>query len=197
MSDGLSLFERMKTTYAKSMLGFWLYIMTDTVLFGSVFATYVVLRNNTAGGLAGSDIFSLPFVLVETVLLLTSSFTVGLALIALQQKDRYQTLWWLAITAGLGGTFLGMEITEFTNMVTDGHGWWVSGFLSGYFTLVGLHGLHILAGLIWVIVLSAQLLHAGINKSSEKRLLLFSLFWHFLDVIWIGIFTVVYLMGVI
>lgn len=190
------IYDRMKGAYARSLLGFWIYLMTDTVLFGSLFATYVVLQGNTAGGPGAGELFSLPFVLGETVVLLTSSFTAGLMLTALARRDRYHTLWWLSVTALLGAAFLAMEMTEFAHLLGEGHGWWTSGFLTAFFTLLGTHGLHVAAGLVWALALAIQLLHEGINEAAEKRLLLFSLFWHFLDVIWIAIFTVVYLLGV-
>lgn len=182
---------------SKTFLGFWTYIMTDCVLFATLFATYAVLHTNTYGGPTGKDLFSLPFVLTETLILLASSFACGIAIISARNNQRSHTLIWLIITAVLGLAFLTMEITEFSHLVKDGHDWQASAFLSSFFTLVGTHGLHILAGLIWAVVLVLQIIKKGLNKHVVRRLTLFSLFWHFLDVVWIFIFTVVYLMGAI
>jgi len=182
-------------TSSKSYIGFWIYLMTDCVLFASLFATFAVLRGNTAGGPAGQDLFDLDFVLIETVLLLTSSFTCGLALIAAHANRRKYALIGLAVTFALGAGFLGMEVYEFSHLAAEGNSWQRSGFLSAFFTLVGTHGLHITVGLLWMLVLAVQVLRVGFTGSTIKRLTLFSLFWHFLDVIWILIFTIVYLMG--
>lgn len=181
---------------SKSMLGFWVYLMTDCLLFGSLFATYAVLRNNVYDGPSGAAIFDLPFVLVETIILLTSSFTMGLALLAARSAKRWLAFTWLAATFVLGVAFLGLELGEFTKLASEGHGWQTSGFLTAFFTLVGTHGLHIFVGLIWALVLIAQLLKRGLRPATVKRLGIFSLYWHFLDVVWIFIFTVVYLFGV-
>lgn len=171
--------------------------MTDCILFASLFATYAVLHGNTAGGPSGHDLFELPFVLGETLLLLVSSFTCGLALLAGFRGYKKQTLIWLLVTFALGIAFLTMEISEFYKFIHEGAGPDRSGFLSAFFTLVGTHGLHITAGLLWILVLAGQIFIQGITSITSRRLLLFSLFWHFLDVVWIFIFTIVYLMGVI
>ena len=184
-----------KPAASKTTFGFWLYLMTDCVLFASLFAVFAVLRHNTFGGQAGRDLFSLPYVLGETLILLSSSFTCGLAILAAQRKDKTQVLFWLSITFLLGLGFLGMELHEFHRLVLDGNSWRRSGFLSSYFTLVGTHGLHITIGLLWMIVLSLQIAARGFSAGNVRRLTLLSLFWHFLDVIWIFIFTIVYLMG--
>lgn len=181
----------------KETLGFWLYLMTDCLVFASLFATFAVLRGATAGGVGGSDIFSLPFVLVETMVLLASSFTVGMAVLAANADKRRRMLAWLAATGLLGATFLGMELWEFAALYQEGHVWTKSAFLSSYFGLVGTHGLHILAGLIWLAALFGHALKHSLNERAKQRILYFSLFWHFLDVIWICIFTIVYLMGVV
>lgn len=180
----------------KTTVGFWLYLMTDCVLFASLFATYVVLRDATAGGPAGSDIFEMPLVLAETIILLTSSFTCGLALIAMKQKKIRQMVIALSVTFVLGVTFLAIELGEFAKLIGEGHGWQQSAFLSAFFTLVGTHGLHILIGLIWLTTLMAVLARRGLSSKLTRQLTLFGLFWHFLDLVWIFIFTVVYLMGV-
>jgi cytochrome o ubiquinol oxidase subunit 3 len=180
---------------SKTVFGFWVYIMTDCVLFASLFATYAVLHNNTNGGPAGHDIFSLRYVLTETLLLLTSSFSCGLALLAVRRQAKTQVLGWLAVTFLLGAAFLLMEVTEFRHLALAGNSWRRSGFLSAYFTLVGTHGLHITVGLFWMLVLMIQLGRRGFTRGTVRRLTLFSMFWHFLDIIWIFIFTIVYLMG--
>ncbi len=182
---------------AKPYVGFWIYLMTDCILFASLFATYAVLRNNTFGGPSGSDLFSLPFVLTETLILLASSFACGLGVLAARIGDKKQVLTWFGITFLLGLAFLGLEIQEFSEFIHDGNGPDRSAFLSAFFTLVGTHGLHISAGLLWMGVLMARIFRRGLNGSSLKRLVLLSLFWHFLDVVWIFIFTIVYLMGVL
>ncbi|MEI6751353.1 MAG: cytochrome o ubiquinol oxidase subunit III [Candidatus Saccharibacteria bacterium] len=180
---------------SKTLLGFWVYLMTDCVLFASLFATYAVLQNNTYGGPSGKQIFDLPNIFIETILLLTSSFTTGLVMLAVKKRNKNTVLLWLAITWVLGALFLSLEISEFRNMVLAGNSWRSSAFLSSFFTLVGTHGLHILAGLLWAGVLAFQVIAKGLSQNLSRRLHLFSLFWHFLDIIWIFIFTIVYLRG--
>lgn len=181
----------------RTVLGFWIYLMTDCVLFATLFATYAVLHKNTAGGPSGADIFDLPFVLTETLLLLTSSFTIGLAYLAALRRKQKQVLVWLAATFALGAAFLGMELYEFNHLIHEGYGWERSGFLSAFFTLVGTHGLHITAGLVWMGVLGVQIARKGMTRSTVRRVTLLSLFWHFLDIVWIFLFSIVYLMGVL
>jgi cytochrome o ubiquinol oxidase subunit III len=178
-------------------LGFWIYLMTDCILFAGLFATYVVLRENTYGGPGGGDLFDLPFVLAETLILLTSSFVCGLAVLAARSGKKAQVIGWLAATFVLGASFLTLELNEFTKLAAEGHGWQESAFLSAFFTLVGAHGVHITIGLLWLVVVAWQILKSGFTSGTTRRLTLFSLFWHFLDIIWIFIFTIVYLMGVI
>lgn len=182
---------------SKPILGFWIYLMTDCVLFATLFATYAVLRNGTAGGPDAAELFSLPFVFVETVLLLLSSYTSGLAMLGAHQKNIRMVLVWLGVTLALGTGFLAMELYEFSTLFAEGNSWQRSGFLSAFFTLVGTHGLHITVGLIWLVFLLYYISRRGLTGVSVKRLSLFSLFWHFLDIIWIFIFTMVYLFGVI
>ena len=178
-----------------AVFGFWVYLMTDCVLFASLFAVFSVLRNNTYGGPSGAQLFSLPYVLIETLALLSSSFTCGLALLSAQRRHKKQTLLWLGVTFALGLTFLGLEITEFHKFVTMGDSWHRSGFLSSYFTLVGTHGAHITIGLLWMAVMGVLIYKRGLGPLALKRLRMLSLFWHFLDVVWIFIFTIVYLFG--
>jgi cytochrome o ubiquinol oxidase subunit 3 len=179
----------------KATFGFWVYLMTDCVLFATLFATYAVLHKNTYGGPGGQELFDLPFVAIETLLLLTSSFTCGLAILATHSRKRRQVLTWLGITFLLGLAFLGMELWEFAHLAHEGNGWQRSGFLSAFFTLVGTHGLHILTGLLWIAVLMVHVAKRGFVGGTIRRLTIFSLFWHFLDIVWIFIFTLVYLMG--
>lgn len=179
----------------RTLFGFWTYIMTDCVLFASLFATYAVLHNNTYGGEPGSSLFDLPSVLAETLILLTSSFTVGLAMVAARWRSKRQTILWLSVTFLLGIAFLTIELTEFHNLAAEGNSWRRSGFLSAFFTLVGTHGLHITVGLSWMAAMMIKILNNGFGRATLRRLTMLSLFWHFLDIVWIFIFTVVYLMG--
>ncbi len=176
--------------------GFWIYLMTDLVIFGVLFATYVILRDNTFGGPSASILFSLPTALVETLILLTSSFTCGLAILAAHSGKVNQTIAWLTATFLLGSSFLSLEITEFSKFIAAGAGPQRSAFLSAFFTLVGTHGIHIAVGLLWILVAMAQIKVRGLTPGITSKLDRFALFWHFLDIVWIFIFTVVYLMGV-
>lgn len=197
MANSLEAVMPIHQESTKSILGFWIYLMTDCVLFASLFATFAVLRNATYGGPSGKELFSLPYVLAETLILLTSSFSCGLALLAARRRAKTAAMALLALTFVLGLAFLTLEIKEFRHLASEGNSWRRSGFLSAFFTLVGTHGLHITSGLIWLAVLSSRIRKTGFDPISLKRLTLFSLFWHFLDVIWIFIFTIVYLLGVI
>ena len=187
--------EEITATRERKTLGFWIYLMTDCILFGSLFATFAVLRGNTFGGPSGADLFNLPFVLGETMILLTSSFTMGLAVLGMARGYKKQTIVWLIATLLLGATFLVMELSEFSHLVADGHGWQQSAFLSSYFVLVGTHGFHIAVGLLWLAVVGVRLLKRGFKQTDMHRLSLLGIFWHFLDVVWIFIFTFVYLIG--
>ncbi len=179
-----------------SLLGFWVYLMTDFVLFASLFATFIVLRGNTFGGPDGQQIFSLSFVLTETIILLTSSFTCGLGVLSARAGQKQQVLFWFGVTFLLGAVFLGLELSEFHHLVAEGDSWRRSGFLSAFFTLVGTHGLHITVGLLWMGVMFYQTIRRGLTTSVVRKLTMLSMFWHFLDIIWIFIFTIVYLMGI-
>jgi len=181
---------------ATSLLGFWVYMMTDCIMFASLFAVFIVLKNNIADGRNGAELFSLPFVLTQTLILLTSSFTSGLAMLAAQRTKLKDTFIWLGITGVLGASFLALEVNEFVKLDHSGSSWRISGFLSSYFTLVGTHGLHIMVGLLWLVGILVYMYKKGLNETSVKRLTMFSIFWHFLDVVWIFIFSVVYLLGV-
>lgn len=185
-----------KARLGRTTIGFWLYLMTDCLLFASLFATFAVLRTATADGPSGKDIFEMPMVLAETIILLTSSFTCGLALLGMKSGNIRQILIALGATYVLGVAFLTIELSEFAKLISEGHGPQQSAFLSVFFTLVGTHGLHITVGLIWLVTLSAVLVRRGLTTKVSRQLTLFGLFWHFLDLVWIFIFTVVYLMGV-
>lgn len=180
---------------SKTIFGFWVYLMTDCILFATLFATYAVLRGNTFGGPDGRELFDMPYVLAETLILLTSSFTCGLGLLAAHSGKRDHVVAWFSVTFLLGLAFLGMEVSEFAHLYNEGHSWQLSGFLSAFFTLVGTHGLHITAGLLWMLVMMIYVVRRGLTASLVKRLTMLSLFWHFLDIIWIFIFTIVYLFG--
>lgn len=187
--------EHQAHTYDKTYFGFWTYLMTDLVLFATLFATYAVLHDNTWGGPTAGEIFSMPFVLVETMLLLTSSFTVGLAMLAIRSSQKALALAWFIITFLLGAGFLGMELYEFNKLVHEGLAWHANAFMSSFFTLVGTHGAHIAVGLLWMAVMMVKLVKDGATHNNVRRLTLLGLFWHFLDIVWIFIFTFVYLMG--
>jgi cytochrome o ubiquinol oxidase subunit 3 len=184
-------------TYSRTVLGFWIYLMTDCVLFAALFSTYAVLHNNTFGGPGAKELFSLSTAFIETMILLASTVTCGLGMLAALRSDRKQTLVWLALSFLLGAAFVAMELTEFHQLVSEGNSWQRSAFLSSFFTLVGTHGLHVSLGLIWMLVMMAQVFTAGITIDTFRRLVIFSMFWHFLDLIWVFIFTFVYLMGAI
>tara|TARA_B100001245_G_scaffold114048_1_gene83500 strand:- start:981 stop:1568 length:588 start_codon:yes stop_codon:yes gene_type:complete len=186
-----------KQLLKRTSIGFWLYLMTDCLLFASLFATYVVMRDATAGGPSGIDIFEMPLVLAETIILLTSSLACGLALVALATKNMRQLLVTLSLTFMLGAAFLVIEISEFAKLIGEGYGPQASGFLSAFFTLVGTHGAHVFIGLLWLAILFATFIRRGITDKLTRQLTLFGLFWHFLDLIWIFVFTVVYLMEVV
>lgn len=180
-----------------TMLGFWIYLMSDCLIFAVLFATYGVLGGNYAAGPAPKDLFELPLVAVNTTMLLLSSITYGFAMLAVQRRDVGKTQVWLAITALFGMAFVGIELSEFANMIHEGATPQRSAFLSSFFTLVGTHGLHVTIGLIWIGTLVLQVRKHGLVAANRRRLMCLSLFWHFLDVIWIGVFTFVYLMGVL
>ena len=176
--------------------GFWIFLLSDIVMFAALFAAYAVLVRATAGGPTGVQLFSQASVAIETACLLASSFTCGLMSLALNARRRGTTYFFALVTFVLGATFLALEIREFADMIARGAAPQRSAFLSAFFTLVGCHGLHVAAGLVWLAVMMAQLAIKGIRATVERRLLCFALFWHALDIIWVWLFTVVYLMGV-
>ncbi|MGC1878484.1 MAG: cytochrome o ubiquinol oxidase subunit III [Rhabdochlamydiaceae bacterium] len=184
-------------TFSKTIFGFWVYLMTDSILFGSLFVTYGTLHHRTFGGPSSHDIFTLPLVIAETAVLLLSSVTCGLGLLAAVRKKKKALLGWFAIAFLMGLSFVGMELFEFSHLVREGHTWQKSAFLTSFFSLVGTHGTHVSVGLIWLLVLMGQVLRKGVTVTTFRRLVCFNMFWHFLDLVWIFIFTFVYLMGVL
>jgi cytochrome o ubiquinol oxidase subunit III len=183
---------------SNSVFGFWLYLMTDCIVFASLFAVFAVMRHQFAGGPSGKDLFEIPGVALETAALLLSSITYGFAMIGAHRGSKSTLLTWLGVTFLLGLVFLGLELREFSNLIAMGAGPQRSAFLSSFFTLVGTHGLHVTCGLLWMVVLGVQIV--GKTKLTEqdlRRLTCLSLFWHFLDIVWIGVFTFVYLASVI
>src|SRR5580693_2374120 len=175
--------------------GFWIFILSDIVMFSGLFAAYAVLSGNTAGGPTGAELFNLRNVFIETMCLLFSSYTCGLGALSAERRQLGRFLIFAAFTFVLGAAFLYIEATEFARMVEKGAGPSRSGFLSSFFTLVGTHDVHVTSGLIWLIYLVAQVVVKGLRPHVLRRLLCWSLFWHALDIVWVGVFTLVYLMG--
>ena len=180
---------------AHKAFGFWIYLMSDLILFAALFATYAVLRHADAGGPNGRALFDLRHVFIETMLLLCSSGCYGLATLAMHRRRRQAVLGWLLPTFLLGLGFVVMEIHEFRGMILAGHGPDRSAFLSAFFTLVGTHGTHVSIGLVWMLVMGLQVMTKGLTAPVQSRLLCLGMFWHFLDIVWIGVFTIVYLTG--
>lgn len=180
-----------------TLLGFWLYLMSDLLIFAVLFATYAVLGRSYAAGPSGADLFDLRLIAVNTGILLVSSITYGLAMIAMQHGRKASVLRWLGITGLLGLAFLSLEIYEFAHLIGEGAGPQRSAFLSSFFVLVGTHGLHVLFGCVWLVTLMVQVSQRGLTRENKRRLVCLSMFWHFLDVVWIAVFTFVYLMGVL
>jgi cytochrome o ubiquinol oxidase subunit 3 len=180
-----------------TLLGFWMYLMSDCLIFACLFATYAVLGRNYAGGPTGAELFDLPLVAVNTSLLLLSSITYGFAMLEMQKSKVKAVMVWLGITGLLGCGFIGLELYEFIHLFHEGAGPQRSGFLTAFFSLVATHGLHVTFGIIWLVTLMVQLNKHGLTTENTRRLMCLSMFWHFLDVVWIGVFTFVYLMGVL
>lgn len=178
-------------------LGFWLYLMSDAVIFALLFSTYAVMSGNSAGGPTSADVFDLSTAFIETLTLLASTFTFGLASLAVGRGDRSGVILWLVVTLALGAVFVALELSEFAHLVSINAGPDRSGFLSAFFTLVGTHGLHVSAGMIWAIVMITQVARKGLSDAIVSRVARLGLFWHFLDLIWVGIFSIVYLPGVL
>ena len=182
---------------SSTMLGFWIYLMSDCLVFAMLFATYAVLGSSYAGGPGPKQLFDLPLVALNTTMLLLSSITYGFAMLAMNESKRGAMQAWLAVTGVFGLAFLGIELSEFSHLIYNGATPQSSAFLSAFFTLVGTHGLHVTFGVIWLVVLMVQVQVKGLIPANRRRLMCLSLFWHFLDVIWIGVFTFVYLMGML
>ena len=180
-----------------TMLGFWIYLMSDCLIFAVLFATHGVLGRSYAAGPSPADLFDLPLVAFNTAMLLLSSITYGFAMLQMERGAKMETLVWLAVTGLFGAIFLGVELYEFHHLILEGAGPTRSAFLSSFFTLVGTHGLHVTFGTIWLVTLMVQVSRYGLTPENRRRLMCLSMFWHFLDVIWIGVFSFVYLLGVL
>ncbi|MDB5770147.1 MAG: cyoC [Burkholderia sp.] len=180
-----------------TLLGFWIYLMSDCLIFACLFATYAVLGRSYAGGPSGAELFDLGLVAFNTALLLLSSITYGFAMLESQRKRLRSTMIWLGVTGLLGAGFIALELYEFAHLIHLGAVPQRSAFLTSFFTLVATHGLHVLFGLVWLVTLLFQLNRHGLTPENTRRLMCLSMFWHFLDVVWIGVFTFVYLMGVL
>lgn len=177
--------------------GFWVYLMSDLVLFSALFATFAVIGHNYAGGPGPKQLFDLPYLFIETMFLLISSMTFGLTMVTLKGDSKKRVITGLIVTFLLGLGFIFMEVHEFAGLIAAGHGPSTSGFLSAFFTLVATHGTHVFFGLVWIAVMISQIVKKGLTDGVRSRMMRLSLFWHFLDLIWIGVFTVVYLLGVL
>lgn len=180
-----------------TLLGFWLYLMSDCLVFACLFAAYGVLGRNYAAGPSGADLFDLELVALNTTLLLLSSITYGFAVLQMKARRQGGTLLWLAVTGLLGAGFVGIELYEFAHLIHEGAGPQRSGFLTSFFALVSTHGLHVTFGIVWLVTLMVQIGKHGLIVVNQRRVMCLSMFWHFLDVVWIGVFTFVYLMGVL
>jgi len=193
MAEGV---EAGEDAYSERAFGFWLYLMTDAIIFALLFATYVVMAPNIGSGEAPKSLFDIGHTFGETMLLLFSSITFGFATLAMFAKNKPGVLLWLAVTFVLGAGFVAMEIVEFAGMIDAGVGPDRSGSASAFFTLVGTHGLHVSTGLLWIVILGGQVVFKGLTVPVTSRLFRLGLFWHFLDIVWVGIFSVVYLPGI-
>lgn len=175
--------------------GFWIYLLSDALIFSLLFATYAVMAPRIAHGPDTTSFYDLKHVFMETMTLLASSVTFGFAAIGVEKRNKAATLFWLGVTFLLGAYFVYLELVEFAAMIHEGAGPWVSGSLSSFYTLVSTHGLHVSAGLLWILIMSIQVATKGFKPIVVSRIFRLGLFWHFLDVVWIGIFTFVYLAG--
>jgi cytochrome o ubiquinol oxidase subunit III len=175
--------------------GFWIFLLSDIIMFSALFAAYAVLSGATAGGPAGRELFDLRNVFIETACLLFSSYACGLMALSAERRQQDRFYGFAGCTFVLGAAFLFIEVSEFARMIGEGAGPWRSAFLSAFFTLVGMHGAHVTSGLLWLVYLSVQVAAKGLRPRVLRRLLCFSLFWHALDIVWVGVFTLVYLMG--
>ncbi len=198
MNESVAVYpDPYQDVYSKNTLGFWFYLMTDCMVFTTLFVTYAVLKSNTFGGPSSNDLFSLSTAFAETMILLCSSVTCGFGLLSSLKNDKKKVVFWLAVTFLLGAAFIALELNEFSHFILEGNSFTRSAFLSSFFTLVGTHGLHVSVGLLWMAVMIVQVSLLGITLDTFRRLMIFGMFWHFLDLVWIFIFTFVYLIGVI
>jgi cytochrome o ubiquinol oxidase subunit 3 len=184
-----------RDSYSKTIFGFWVYLLTDFILFASLFAVYIVLHRNTFGGPGPRELFHLPSVFWQSVIMISASFTAGMAGACVHRKHKQGTLIWLFVTFVLGLAFLGMEGMEFSRLTATGNGWQRSAFLSVYFSLVGTHGVHILFGLLWILVYTIPLLKGDFSHITIRRVSCLRMFWQFLAIVWVFIFSIVYLLG--
>ncbi len=182
---------------ATDVFGFWIYIMSDCILFACLFATFMVLHTATYNGFGVKQFIDLPYILAETVFLLVSSFTYGMAILSLYKKETKQVIHWLMTTFVLGLCFVVLEVNEFMHLIAEGHGPQSSAAMSAFFTLVGTHGLHVSIGLLWMVIMIVQLYKFKVTPAVERRLTYLGLFWAFLDIVWIFVFSIVYLLGAI
>lgn len=195
MTHSVTVHDHHHHSDSTDIFGFWVYIMSDCILFAMLFAAYAVLHTSTYGGPGIKELTNIPYVLGETMALLASSFTFGLAILAMYKKQQKQVIFWLGTTFILGFTFVFMEVNEFVHMYLEGHSWRSSAALSAFFTLVGTHGFHVSMGLLWMLVAMFQVSIYGLTPAMSRRLTYLGLFWAFLDIVWIFVYTVVYLMG--
>jgi cytochrome o ubiquinol oxidase subunit 3 len=193
----ISIPDPHQDAFSKTLLGFWVYLMTDCLLFATFFTTYAVLKPETFGGPGSNELFHLSTAFTETMILLCSSLTCGFSVLVALKNKRGRVMIWLVVTFSLGASFIAIELHEFRHLIQEGNSWERSAFLSSFFSLVGTHGLHVSVGLLWLLAMMGQVFVLGITTDTFRRLAIFSLFWHFLDLVWIFIFTFVYLMGVI
>ncbi|MDO3412752.1 cytochrome (ubi)quinol oxidase subunit III [Saccharibacillus sp. CPCC 101409] len=178
------------------LLGFWIFLVTDVLMFSTLFATFIVLRGGTDGGPTGAELLEINGIIISTFLLLTSSFTSGLAVLAMHQNKVQQMIIWLIVTGLLGAGFIGLELNEFLHLIHEGATLQTSAFWSSFFTLVGTHGVHVTVGLFWMIAIIIQIVRRGLNSDTKGKITVFSLYWHFLDAVWIFLLSIVYLMEV-
>jgi cytochrome o ubiquinol oxidase subunit 3 len=193
MVDKHTVSHHQKEADDRALFGFWVYLMTDLLMFAVLFGVYAVLHNNTDGGETGKELFSLPLALTQTIILLTSSFTCGIGMIAARRQEKSLVMLWFGITFVLGLMFLGLSMYEFSHLMNEGQNIGTNAFMSSFYLLLGTHGLHILFGLLWIGVTLGYIVKRGLNSHMIRKLTMLSLFWHFLDIVWIFIFTIVYL----
>ncbi|MDN3506694.1 MAG: cytochrome c oxidase subunit 3 [Simkaniaceae bacterium] len=184
-----------RDSYSRTIFGFWVWLLTDFLLFATLFAAYIVLHNKTFGGPPARELFHLPSVLLQTTIIFLCSFTAGMAGAFTHRKEKKATLIWLFITFLLGLAFMGMEFSEFSRLLASGNGWDRSAFLSAYFSLVGTHGVHVLFALLWSLLYAVPLLKGEFSHVTIRRITCLRMFWQFLAIVWVFVFSIVYLLG--